>query len=280
MPYLSAMGLFRRNTKYRVEGPPTPVAPGHEFAVTLHASRVSDDTTIDTVYADVMCSGRKASAPTQSEALQASSVSSYLRVSRREIEVNRTLAQPEDSVELKVWLPWWAPVVRVGDQKLMGSPPYVKLGHLSYGQVGFESEALPFHHAMFEVADQLGWTYERCETWHVGGTKRPVEQQLWFSAGDDFEGQGFKLAHVEVVPIAGSEGSGDLQVTVYGRKLGPGLFPLGRLDRVPLTTADPTACTAALRSGLTDVIAGARIPGGVQLDGQVLETLVRVLLQG
>jgi hypothetical protein len=279
MPYLSAMGLFRRNTKYRVMGPPTPALPGREFTVTLHATRVREGTTIATVYADVECSGRKDVAPTQGEGLQASSVSSYCRVTRREIDVKRTLARPEDTLELAVALPWWTPVVRVGEHRLMGTLPRVEIGY-GYGRTDFETEAMPFHHALFAAAAELGWSYQRCQIWDVGGRKRPVEQQLWFTPGDGYEAKGFKLAHVEVVPIARSPESGDLQIAVFGRKLGPGLFPLGRLDAVPLTAEDPSACVAAVRTGLTEVIGRAGAPAGVELDGQVLEAVLRVLLRG
>lgn len=273
------MGLFRRNTKYRVVGPPTPALPGREFTVTLHATRVREGTTIDTVHADVECSGRKDVVPTQGEGLQASSVSSYCRVTRREIEVNRTLARPEDTVELAVGLPWWTPVVRVGEHRLMGTLPRVEIGY-GYGSADVETEALPFHHALFAVAGELGWSYKRGEIWDVGGRKRPVEQRLWFAPGDGYEARGFQLAHVEVVPIARSAESGDLRIAVFGRKLGPGIFPLGRLDAVPLTAEDPSACVAAVRTGLTEVIGGASAPPGVELDGQVLEAVIRVLLRG
>ena len=275
------MGLFRRRTKYRVETPAGPVAPGQEMTVTLRASKVRDGTQLGQVVVDVRCSGKKEASGPQSEGLATTQVSTSVRWLRQEIEVGRTLAQPEDAVELTVRLPWWSPVVRVGAHELLGvtTRPEVVVGRLDYGRAQIEVEALPFHHELFAVTDALGWRYQRCQVWDVGGTKRPAEQRLWFHPGDSGdEPKGFKIAHLEVVPVAAAADRGTVSVDVVARKLGVGLFSIGRLADVPLTN-EPAAAEAAIRSGLAQVIAGARTPDGSALDAQVLEALVRIVLR-
>lgn len=272
------MGLFGRRTKYRVTAPEGAVLPGRELALTLRATKVRPGTTLGTLYAEVEVHGRKETPVVQSEALAATSVAASVPVVRHEIVVDRALTEPEDAVEVKVFLPWTTPVVRVGPHRLI-SPVKIRVDH-GYGETLVETEGLAFHDALFAAAAEVGWTYKRCEVWDVGGRTRSAEQRLWFSPGEEFETRGFKLAHVEVVGRAASETSGQLDVTVFGRKLGPGLFPLGRLDAVRLDAGDPDACVTALRAGLAEVVGRSGVPAGVDLEGPVVEALLRVLLRG